>query len=72
MPLTVLIVDVITVRNAVVEIVLAMGFRVFAADSAIVAMRILAQEHIDVLFADIVMPDKTGIELAREAKKLRP
>jgi YesN/AraC family two-component response regulator len=43
-----------------------------AASSTIVAMRILAQEHVDVLLADVVMPDEDGIELAREAKLLRP
>src|ERR1700739_4452175 len=48
------------------------GLRVLAADSAIEAMRILAQEHVDVLFTDIVMPDQNGIELAKEARKLRP
>ena len=46
--------------------------RVLAADRAVDAMRIIAREPVDVLFTDIVMPDQTGIELAREAKKLRP
>jgi YesN/AraC family two-component response regulator len=27
---------------------------------------------VDILFTDIAMPDQDGIELAREAKKLRP
>src|SRR5215471_20781991 len=30
------------------------------------------REHVDVLFTDIVMPDQDGIELAREARLLRP
>jgi YesN/AraC family two-component response regulator len=35
-------------------------------------MRVLAQERVDVLFTDIVMPDKDGIELARQAQQLQP
>lgn len=60
------------VRDSVVSIVETQGFRVLAAGSAVEAMRILAEEHVDLLFTDIVMPGQDGIELAREAKKLRP
>ncbi len=60
------------VRTPVAEALSAVGFRVLTAESAIQAMRILAQEHVDVLFTDIVMPGQNGIELAREAKLLRP
>jgi CheY-like chemotaxis protein len=71
--LTVLLVDDDPlVRDTLVAIIAAAGFRVLETSSAIEAMRILAQEHVDVLFTDIVMPDQDGIELAREAKKLRP
>ena len=72
-PFTVLIVDDDDlVRGTLVGIVEAKGIRVLAANSAVEAMRIIAQQHVDVLFTDIVMPDQNGIELAREAKKLRP
>jgi DNA-binding NtrC family response regulator len=60
------------VREAVERIVAAKGLRVLAAESAVQAMSLLAQEHVDVLFTDIVMPDQDGIELARMARKLRP
>jgi CheY-like chemotaxis protein len=70
---TVLIVDDDPlVRGTVVGITEAMGFRVLAAESAIEAMRILSQKHIDVLFTDIVMPGPDGIELAKQAKRLQP
>ena len=70
---TILVVDDDSlVRNSVVSIVEAQGFRVLAASNAVDAMGILAQEHVDLLFTDIVMPGQDGIELAREAKKLRP
>jgi CheY-like chemotaxis protein len=60
------------VRDSVVGIIEAQGFRVFTAGSAVEAMGILAREDVDLLFTDIVMPGQDGIELAREAKKLRP
>lgn len=60
------------VRDAIFGIIEAKGFRVLVAGSAVEAMRILAQEHVDVLFTDIVMPDQNGLELAIQAKKLRP
>jgi DNA-binding NtrC family response regulator len=60
------------VRPALVELLKTRGFRVLSASSAIEAMRVLAQEHVDVLFTDVVMPDQDGIELAKQAKRLRP
>lgn len=48
------------------------GMRVLTAASAIEAMRILAEERVDVLFTDIVMPGQDGIELALQARQLQP
>lgn len=44
----------------------------FTTDNGYEAMRLLAQEHVDVLFADLVMPDMDGVELIKQAKLLRP
>lgn len=60
------------VRTSLVDLLKARGFRVLSAGGAIEAMRVLAQEHVDVLFTDLVMPDQDGIELAKQAKRLRP
>jgi DNA-binding NtrC family response regulator len=60
------------VRAPLEQLLKAHGWRVFTASSAVEAMRIIAQEHVDVLFTDIVMPDTNGIELAKQAKQLRP
>ena len=54
------------------EALSARGFRVVAADNGDEALRLLAQEPVDVLLADIVMPDMNGIELAKRAKLVRP
>jgi PAS domain S-box-containing protein len=50
------------------------GYEVHSAASAAEALTILKRDvTIDVLFSDIVMPDgMNGIELAREARRLRP
>jgi len=60
------------VRGPLTELLKMHGMHVLTARSALEAMRILAQEHVDVLFTDIVMPDQDGIELARQAKQLQP
>jgi CheY-like chemotaxis protein len=48
------------------------GFHVVEARSAPEALRVLMQEHVDVLFTDIVMPEPDGIELAERARHLQP
>jgi CheY-like chemotaxis protein len=48
------------------------GFRVLEARNTPEALRVLAQEPVDVLFTDVVMPEPDGIELAERARHLRP
>ena len=60
------------VRRVITEALAARGLRVLTAEDGYDALRLLAQEHVDVLFADIVMPDLDGVELVRQAKLLRP
>jgi DNA-binding NtrC family response regulator len=60
------------VREPVAALLRAEGFHVIEAESALEAMRIIAQAHVDVLFTDIVMPDRDGIELAKQVRQLRP
>ena len=60
------------VRAVIGEALSVKGFRVLAADNGDDAMQLLAKEHVDVLFADIVMPGFNGIELAKQAKALHP
>ncbi|HEV2547415.1 MAG TPA: response regulator [Stellaceae bacterium] len=60
------------VRAPVAELLRCEGFRVFAAASALEAMRILAREPIDILFTDVVMPGQNGLELAKQARALQP
>jgi DNA-binding MarR family transcriptional regulator/CheY-like chemotaxis protein len=60
------------IRDSVAALLESRDFRVLAAPAAGEALQLLQEHHIDVLFTDIVMPDVNGLELAREAKRLRP
>jgi two-component system, cell cycle response regulator CpdR len=59
-------------RHAVSAIIEGSGHRVIATRSADEALGIIARQHVDVLFTDIVMPERDGIELAKQAKKQCP
>jgi PAS domain S-box-containing protein len=63
------------VLDVTVETLHSLGYQVFSAPNAPEALTILGRDdaRIDVLFADVMMPKgMNGIELAREARRLRP
>jgi len=62
------------VRSVVVEQMASLGYGVIEADGGEAALkRLRGGEDIDLLFSDVVMPGgMSGIELAREARSLRP
>lgn len=64
--------DETPVRDVVIRMLSEKGFRVFAAADAHDAVRILAAHHVDLLFTDVVMPGMDGVQLARQAKVMRP
>ncbi|HEX7968236.1 MAG TPA: response regulator [Stellaceae bacterium] len=70
---TVLIVDDDSAaRDVLVEVLRDKGLRVFAASHGYEAVRILGDEPVDLLLADIVMPGMDGVQLAAQAKLIRP
>lgn len=72
-PLTILFVDdERPLRRVIAQALAARGFRVLTTDDGYEALRLLAQEQVDVLFTDIVMPDMDGVELVKQAKLLQP
>jgi CheY-like chemotaxis protein len=72
-PFTVLFVeDDDGVRETTAAVVAAHGARLLIAEGGYEALDLIAQEHIDVLFTDIVMPGLNGIELAKQAKARQP
>ncbi len=60
------------VRSSLMGLLEAHDCRVLVAASGAEALHLLAQNHVDVLFTDIIMPDLDGIALAKEAKRLHP
>ena len=71
--LTILIVeDETALRDLIVRIVSERGFRVFAAANGHEAIRILGAHPVDLLFTDIVLPSMDGVQLAAQAKLMRP
>jgi two-component system, cell cycle response regulator CpdR len=64
--------DETSVRDVVIRMLSEKGFRVFAAADGYDAVRVLAAHHVDLLFTDVVMPGMDGVQLARQAKVMRP
>lgn len=62
------------VRNHSVEALRELGYTVLQAPDGIEALRLMArgQQHISLLFTDVVMPEMTGDELARRARERQP
>ena len=72
-PYSVLLVDDdIDAREITAHMLESRGFDVLVVQNGDEAMRVLAHIRMDVLLADIVMPDFDGIELAKQAKRLQP
>jgi DNA-binding NtrC family response regulator len=64
--------DDVLIRDPFVELLSLKGFHILPAEDGHAALRILAEEHVDVLFTDVVMPGLSGIELAKQARRLQP
>jgi PAS domain S-box-containing protein len=61
------------VRELAVDVLEALGFNVLEAADGCEALAMLRDDtSIRLLFTDIVMPGKNGIDVAREARALRP
>jgi two-component system, cell cycle response regulator CpdR len=61
-----------SVRNVVVQMLSEKGFGVLTANDAYEAIRILADHHVDLIFTDIIIPGMDGVQLAKQAKLMRP
>ena len=70
---TVLIVDDDSaVRDVLVQVIREKGLRVFATSHGYEAIRILGDHPVDLLLTDIVVPGLDGMQLAAQAKLIRP
>lgn len=72
-PYTILFVeDDDPVRESTAQLLAAKGFRMLVAQNAFEALYLLSENHVDVLFTDVVMADMNGIELARQVSQRQP
>lgn len=68
-----LVEDDSAVRDVLIRILSEKGFGVLTAGDAHEAVRILGDRHVDVLFADLVLPGRMdGVQLAKQARLMRP
>lgn len=65
--------DELHIRTSVEEYLTALGHTIFPAKDAADALAILRSGiPIDLLLTDVVMPGMSGLELAKEARRIRP
>jgi PAS domain S-box-containing protein len=67
-----LVEDDFMVRSIARRTLEGLGYRVLVADNSECAWTSLQREPVDLLLTDVVMPGKSGIELAQEFFRLRP
>jgi CheY-like chemotaxis protein len=60
------------VRESTEAILTHAGFRLLVAKNGYEALSLLAENDVDVLFTDIVMPGMDGVELAKQARQKHP
>lgn len=71
-PVILFVDDERALRDFVAHVLTTSGFRVLTASDGAEALSIIAAQPVDMLFTDIVMPSRNGVELAEQAKRLRP
>src|SRR5690242_8798518 len=68
-----LVEDDTAVRDVVIRMLSQRGFAVLTARDGYEAIRLLADRHVDVLFADIILPGGIdGVQLAKQARLMWP
>ncbi|WP_158899374.1 response regulator [Burkholderia sp. L27(2015)] len=60
------------VRLSTTELLQSFGLQIFEADGELEAMRILREQPVDVLLADVGLPEKSGVDVAIDACRSRP
>lgn len=71
-PVILFVDDERALRDFVAHVLTTSGFRVLTASDGAEALSIIAAQPVDMLFTDIVMPSRNGVDLAEQAKRLRP
>jgi CheY-like chemotaxis protein len=70
---TILIVDDNpSMATGLADVLEVKGFKVHAANSGAEALKILEDQHVDILLTDVRMPDMNGVQLYRATRKNHP
>jgi DNA-binding NtrC family response regulator len=64
--------DDTNIRQAVRRTLLAGGLSVIEAENGAVGLAQLAQNHVDLVLTDIIMPGTEGVETIQQVRRLRP
>ena len=60
------------VREFAEQLLVDLDYRVLSAVSAADALQQLEEQHVDIVFSDVVMPDRSGLDLAAILAETRP
>lgn len=72
-PPTILVVDDDTAIREVMRITLNLeGYRTLTVDNGADAFRLLAEEPVQLMISDVIMPETDGVELMRDVRKRYP
>jgi DNA-binding NtrC family response regulator len=67
--MTILVVDdEATMRSLLEKILAREGYRILTADDGVSALKVLAQETVDIVLTDMKMPQMDGFELLKRVK----
>lgn len=70
---TILVVDdEPAIREVNTEILTEQGYKVFCAESGDQALKILENDHVDMMLSDVIMPGMDGFQLAKIVRKQYP
>lgn len=64
--------DTAVIRSLLKELLVSEGYEVVCASDGLEALGVIEKERIDLVFCDIHMPRKNGLDTLRESKSLNP
>ncbi|MCK4373334.1 MAG: response regulator [candidate division Zixibacteria bacterium] len=64
--------DTPVIRNLLEELLVSEGYSVVCATDGLEALKIIENEKLDLVFCDIHMPRKNGLDTLKESKDLDP
>ena len=72
MPTVMIVDDEELIRSLIKKSLIRIGYKVIEAGNGREAIQLIQRSHVDLVIADLVMPEKGGLELIMELKPLFP